>query len=57
MRQKPRLLSHVAAAGVMAALALAWSFPLAAVAGTHLAGAGVSDNANFLWNFWWMRAR
>ncbi len=39
----------------MAALALVWSFPLAAVAGTHLAGAGVSDNANFLWNFWWMR--
>ncbi len=39
----------------MAALALAWSFPLAAVAGTHLAGAGFSDNANFLWNFWWMR--
>ncbi len=39
----------------MAALALTWSFPLVAVAGTHLAGAGVSDNANFLWNFWWMR--
>ncbi len=39
----------------MAALALAWSFPLATVAGTHLAGAGFSDNANFLWNFWWMR--
>jgi hypothetical protein len=39
----------------MAALALLWSFPLAAVASTHLAGAGVSDNANFLWNFWWMR--
>jgi hypothetical protein len=39
----------------MAALALLWSFPLAAVAGTHLAGAGFSDNANFLWNVWWMR--
>ena len=49
------LLSHVAAAGAMAAMALAWSFPLAAVAGTHLAGGGFSDNANFLWNFWWMR--
>jgi hypothetical protein len=53
--QKRRLLTHIAAAGAMAALALIWSFPLAAVAGTHLAGAGFSDNANFLWNFWWMR--
>jgi hypothetical protein len=53
--QQPRLLSHVAAAFAMAALALAWSFPLAAVARTHLAGGGFSDNANFLWNFWWMR--
>jgi len=49
------LLSHLAAAVAMAALALAWSFPLAAVARTHLAGGGFSDNANFLWNFWWMR--
>jgi hypothetical protein len=49
------LLSHIAAALAMAALALAWSFPLAAVARTHLAGGGFSDNANFLWNFWWMR--
>ena len=55
MTQRPRLLRHLAAAGAMAALALAWSFPLATVAGTHLAGAGFSDNANFLWNFWWMR--
>lgn len=55
MTQKQRLLRHIAAAGAMAALALAWSFPLATVAGTHLAGAGFSDNANFLWNFWWMR--
>ena len=39
----------------MALLAVAWSFPLAVAAGTHLAGAGFSDNANFLWNFWWMR--
>ena len=39
----------------MALLAVAWSFPLAVTAGTHLAGAGFSDNANFLWNFWWMR--
>jgi hypothetical protein len=53
--QKPRLLRHFAAAGAMAALALAWSVPLATVAGTHLTGAGFSDNANFLWNFWWMR--
>jgi hypothetical protein len=49
------LLSHVAAAFAMAALALAWSFPIAAVARTHLAGGGFSDNANFLWNLWWMR--
>ena len=55
MIPKARLLSHVAAAVAMAALALAWSFPLAAVARTHLAGGGFSDNANFLWNFWWMR--
>ena len=39
----------------MALLAVAWSFPLAVTAGTHLAGGGFSDNANFLWNFWWMR--
>ena len=37
------------------ALAVAWSFPLAVAARTHLAGAGFSDNASFLWNFWWMR--
>ena len=49
------MLGHVAAAVARAALALAWSFPLAAVARTHLAGDGFSDNANFLWNFWWMR--
>ena len=39
----------------MALLTVAWSFPLAVTAGTHLAGGGFSDNANFLWNFWWMR--
>jgi hypothetical protein len=39
----------------MAALSLAWSFPLAAGVAKHLAGGGFSDNANFLWNFWWMR--
>src|SRR5215213_1443956 len=55
VKTQPSLLSHVAAAFAMAALALAWSFPLAAVIPTHLAGGGFSDNANFLWNFWWMR--
>ena len=55
MSHSPRLLSHAAAAGAMALLAVAWSFPLAVTAGTHLAGAAFSDNANFLWNFWWMR--
>jgi hypothetical protein len=37
---------------VLAALS---TYPLVWNLATHLPGEGVSDNAMFLWNFWWMR--
>jgi len=37
-------------------MALLWSWPLARHLPTHLPGANVGDNVQFLWNFWWMRA-
>ncbi len=50
-----RRLSHVLAAGVFAALAVTWTFPLARHLSTTLPGSGPGDNIDFLWNFWWMR--
>ena len=50
-----RLSRHIAAAGVCAALAITWTFPLARHLSTHVPGAGVGDNVGGLWNFWWMR--
>ena len=46
---------HLAAAAFFAAMGVVWSFPLAWHLSTHLPGAGLGDNADFLWNFWWMR--
>jgi hypothetical protein len=46
---------HIAAAGLFAALAVIWTFPLAWQLSTHLPGGGFGDNVGFLWNFWWMR--
>ena len=46
---------HLLAATAFAALAIVWTWPLPAHLTTHVLGAGFSDNANFLWNFWWMR--
>jgi hypothetical protein len=37
------------------ALALVWTFPLAAHLSSRLPGEGAGDNIAFLWNFWWMR--
>jgi hypothetical protein len=47
-------LQFVVAVG-FAALAAIWTYPLVFHLPTHLPGAGVGDNALFLWNFWWMR--
>jgi hypothetical protein len=46
---------HLPAAVVFAALAVAWTFPLARRTATHLPGAGIGDQVDFVWNFWWMR--
>jgi len=46
---------HLAAAVGFTILAVVWSYPLALHLSTHLAGAGLGDNALFVWNFWWMR--
>ncbi len=45
----------MAAAVAFAALAVVWTFPLAGRTGTHLPGAGIGDQVDFVWNFWWMR--
>src|SRR5580765_3487012 len=50
-----RTVRHVAAAGVFAALAVAWTFPLVRHLTSHLPGPGPGDNVDFLWNFWWAR--
>jgi hypothetical protein len=46
---------HVPAVLFFVAVAIVWSFPLAAHLGTHIPGEGTGDNVAFLWNFWWMR--
>ena len=40
---------------LFAVMAIAWSFPLVLHTGTVVPGAGIGDNASFLWNLWWMR--
>jgi hypothetical protein len=51
----PAARRHLAAAVGFTLLAVVWSYPLALHLSTHLAGAGIGDNALFVWNFWWMR--
>jgi hypothetical protein len=46
---------HLLVALGFVALAVVWTFPLVLRLSTHLPGAGIGDNALFLWNFWWMR--
>jgi hypothetical protein len=47
-------ISHGLAAVLFLAMAVVWSWPLAAHFSTHLSG-GAGDNLSFLWNTWWMR--
>ena len=49
------MMRHLAVAAGFVALAVVWTLPLAFHLSTHLPGAGIGDNATFLWNFWWMR--
>lgn len=46
--------SNALPALLFVALALVWTFPLAAHLSTHLPG-NPGDNLAFLWNVWWMR--
>jgi hypothetical protein len=52
---RARPLPHAGAAALYLAVALLWTYPLAAAFTTHIPGAP-GDNLTFLWNFWWMRA-
>jgi hypothetical protein len=45
---------HAAAAGLFAALAVAWTWPLAMHLGDAIPGLP-GDNYSFVWNLWWMR--
>jgi hypothetical protein len=47
---------HFAALLAFVALAIVWTWPLAANLFTHVPGDHAGDNLAFLWNFWWMRA-
>ena len=40
---------------LLAALPVAWTYPLALHFPSHILGNGFGDNVTFLWNFWWMR--
>jgi hypothetical protein len=54
MAGAPRKWGHLGPAGLFAALAVAWTWPLA----RHLSDAvpgDPGDNYSFLWNLWWMR--
>src|SRR4051812_33721950 len=46
---------HLLAFAAFAGLTIAWTYPLAFHLTAELPGAGLGDNAAFLWNFWWMR--
>jgi hypothetical protein len=48
--------AHLVAVLVYAALAIALTWPLASHLHDGLLGAGVGDNATFVWNFWWIRS-
>jgi hypothetical protein len=49
------LAAHALAALAFAALAVWFTWPLAARLATHVPGTGAGDNLTFVWNFWWMR--
>ena len=49
-----RRLVHLPAMLLLAALSIAWTWPLALHFGDHIPGLG-GDNYSFLWNLWWMR--
>jgi hypothetical protein len=54
MTGAPRRWGHLGPAGLFAALAIAWTWPLV----RHLSDAipgDPGDNYSFLWNLWWMR--
>jgi hypothetical protein len=46
---------HVVTLVAFALLAVLLTWPLAAHVGTSLPGTALDDNAQFLWNFWWVR--
>jgi hypothetical protein len=50
-----RLAAHALAAAAFSALAVGFTWPLAARLATHVPGGGAGDNLTFVWNFWWMR--
>jgi hypothetical protein len=52
--ERARFLQHAAALALFAALALGWTWPLAAHIGGAVPGEP-GDNYSFVWNFWWMR--
>jgi hypothetical protein len=46
---------HLLAAAAFVALAVSFTWPLAAHLTTHVPGSDAGDNLTFVWNFWWMR--
>jgi hypothetical protein len=52
--ERARVSQHAAALTLFAALALGWTWPLAARIGAAIPGEP-GDNYSFVWNFWWMR--
>jgi hypothetical protein len=50
-----RFVFHLAAVILYAGLALAFTWPLALHLHDGTLGAGIGDNATFVWNFWWIR--
>jgi len=46
---------HLLAMALFGVMAIVWSFPLVLHTGSVVPGAGIGDNASFLWNVWWMR--
>jgi hypothetical protein len=46
---------HLTAAALFAGLAIALTWPLAIHLHEGTLGAGIGDNATFVWNFWWVR--
>jgi hypothetical protein len=52
--ERARPSQHATVLALLAALTVAWTWPLARDLATALPGRG-GDNFSFLWNFWWMR--